>query len=110
MVNEDGEDLCARLLAKNVPAGLVNDIAQVMSHPHTEHRAMDARLDWYRGAGTPIKFSRTPGSLKTPPPKFGAHSREVLRAHGFSEDDIKSLMYDGTVVEERRRHSQQSGK
>ena len=31
MVNEDGEDLCARLLANNVPAGAVNDIAQVMS-------------------------------------------------------------------------------
>ena len=103
MVNEDGEDLCARLLAKNVPAGPVNDIAQVMSHPHTEHRAMDARLDWYRGAGTPIKFSRTPGSLKTPPPKFGAHSREILAAHHFSEEEIKSLMEDGTVVEERRR-------
>jgi len=103
MVNEDGEDLCARLLAQNVPAGPVNDIAQVISHPHTEHRMMDAQLDWYRGAGTPIKFSRTPGALKTPPPKFGAHSREVMAAHGYRDDEIEALLKDKVVIEERRR-------
>ncbi|MED5359321.1 MAG: CaiB/BaiF CoA-transferase family protein [Pseudomonadota bacterium] len=103
MVNEDGEDLCARLLAKNVPAGPVNDIAQVMSHPHTAHRSMDAKLDWYRGAGTPIKFSRTPGALKSPPPKFGVHSREIMAAHGYSEGDIERMIADGILVEERRK-------
>ena len=101
MVNEDGDDLCARLLARNVPAGPVNDIAQVMSHPHTAHRNMDASVDWYRGAGTPIKFSRTPGDLKTPPPKFGANSREVMSAHGFSDSDIDSLIEKGALLEER---------
>ena len=103
MVNEDGEDLCARLLANNVPAGAVNDIAQVMSHPHTAHRSMNAELDWYRGAGTPIKFSRTPGSLQSPPPKFGIHSREILLAHGYSEAEIEGMVVDGVVVEERRK-------
>ncbi len=103
MVNEDGEELCARLLAKNVPAGPVNDIAQVMSHPHTAHRSMDAKLDWYRGAGTPIKFSRTPGALKSPPPKFGVHSREIMAAHGYSEGDIERMIADGILVEERRK-------
>ena len=103
MVNEDGDDLCARLLARNVPAGPVNDIAQVMSHPHTAHRNMDASIDWYRGAGTPIKFSRTPGDLKTPPPKFGANSREVMSAHGFSDSDIDLLIQKGALVEERQK-------
>ena len=103
MVNEDGEDLCSRLLANNVPAGAVNDIAQVMSHPHTAHRSMNAELDWYRGAGTPIKFSRTPGSLKSPPPKFGVHSREIMLAHGYSEGEIERMIGDGVVVEERRK-------
>ena len=103
MVNEDGEDLCARLLAKNVPAGPVNDIAQVMSHPHTAHRSMDAKLDWYRGAGTPIKFSRTPGALKSPPPKFGVHSREIMAAHGYTEGDIERMIADGILVEKRRK-------
>ena len=103
MVNEEGEDLCDRLLAKNVPAGPVNDIAQVMSHPHTAHRSMDAKLDWYRGAGTPIKFSRTPGALKSPPPKFGVHSREIMAAHGYSEGDIERMIADGILVEKRRK-------
>ncbi len=103
MVNEDGEDLCARLLARNVPAGPVNDIAQVMAHPHTAHRDMDAQIDWYRGAGTPIKFSRTPGALRTPPPKFGADSREVMATHGYSEPEIEALLSEGALVETRRK-------
>tara|TARA_B100001123_G_C14815581_1_gene830106 strand:- start:239 stop:631 length:393 start_codon:yes stop_codon:yes gene_type:complete len=103
MVNEEGEALCARLLANNVPAGAVNDIARVMSHPHTEHRSMDARIDWYRGAGTPIKFSRTPAAFKTPPPKYGAHSREVMAAHGYGDDEVEALLNDEIVLEKRQR-------
>ncbi len=99
----DGEELCSRLLAAGVAAGPVNDIAQVMAHPHTRHRGMDARLDWYRGAGTPIKFSRTPGAIRTPPPRFGVHGREVLAEHGFSREEIEGLVQAGVLVEERRR-------
>ena len=103
MVNLDGEDLCARLLAMNVPAGAVNNIAEVMSHPHTLHRNMDVSLDWYRGAGTPIKFSRTPGALKSVPPKFGADTRAIMAAHGYSEKEINNYLVKGVLVEVRKR-------
>jgi len=103
MVNEDGEELCRRLLAANVPAGAVNDIAEVMAHPHTAHRDMDARLDWYRGAGTPIKFSRTPGEMKSPPPQFGAQTREVMNAHGYDVSEIENLLSSGALLEERQK-------
>ena len=74
-----------------------------MAHPHTAHRQMNAELDWYKGWGIPIKFSRTPGSIRRTPPKFGAHSRELLAEHGFSEDEIAGLIEGGTVLEKRRR-------
>ncbi|MDP6390419.1 MAG: CoA transferase [Alphaproteobacteria bacterium] len=103
LAERQAEEACSELLDAGVPAGPVNDIAQVMAHPHTDHREMDVRLDWYRGAGTPIKFSRTPGEMRTPPPKFGAHCREVLAEHGFSDDEIERLLAGGTVVEERKK-------
>ena len=99
----DGYALCDRLLAAGLPVGPVRDTDEVMNHPHTAHREMNAELDWYKGWGIPIKFSRTPGSIRRTPPKFGAHSRELLAEHGFSEDEIAALINAGTVLEKRRR-------
>ena len=97
MAAEDGEDLCARLMQAGVPAGPVLDTEQVMAAEHTRHRDMDAHCDWWRGTGTPIKLGRTPGTIKTPPPKFGAHGREVLAEHGFTEAEIDGLAAAGAV-------------
>jgi crotonobetainyl-CoA:carnitine CoA-transferase CaiB-like acyl-CoA transferase len=101
-VEEDGEALCDRLMKAGVPAGPVLDTAQVMNAPQTHHRGMAAECDWWKGTGTPIKLTRTPGSIKTPPPKFGVDGRAVLAEHGFSEAEINGLAEDGVLVEKRR--------
>jgi len=103
MADVDGEDLCQRLLGAGVPAGPVLDTGQVMHHPHTLHRHMAAELDWYQGAGIPIKFSRTPGSIRSTPPKFSQHGREILAEFGYSDDEIAALAEDGVLIEERRK-------
>jgi len=99
----DGEELCMKLLAAGIPAGPVLDTGQVMNAPHTRHRNMAAKLDWYEGAGTPIKFSRTPSELRSTPPAFGAHADEILAEHGYDADDIKALADTGALVRERRK-------
>ncbi len=103
MADVDGFELCDKLLAVGLPAGPVVDTEEVMNHPHTLHRAMAAELDWYRGTGIPIKFSRTPGALQRVPPAFGVHGREILGEHGFDRDEIEALVEQDVVVEERRR-------
>jgi formyl-CoA transferase len=103
MADVDGEDLCKRLLSAGIPAGPVHDTAQVMTHPHTIHRGMAAELDWYQGTGIPIKFSRTPGSIRSTPPKFSEHGRAILAEHGFSDEEIDALAADRALVEERRK-------
>ena len=98
----DGFALCEHLLEAGLVAGPVMDTREVMSHPHTEAREMAVELGWYRGSGTPIKMSRTPGEIRRPPPPFAAHAREILAEHGYSEEEISSLVHDGVVPDARR--------
>ncbi len=99
----DGHTLCTALLAKGVPAGPVQNTAEVWADPHTHHRGMAVEEGSYRNFGTPIKFSRTPGRIERTPPRFGAHSRELLADAGLGEDEIDALIETGVVLEKRRR-------
>jgi len=103
MSSVDGHELCARLLKAGVPAGPVMNTAEVMEHPHTAHRDMVWSKDWYNGAGTPIKFSRTPGDLQHVPPQFGADTDEILTQGGFSSEEISALKESGVVPGQRRK-------
>ena len=103
LADQDGEDLCRRLLAAGVPAGPVRDVAQVWSDEHTRHRDMAAELPGYKGWGVPIKMSRTPGAIRRTPPRFSEHSREILAELGLSQAEIESLIEAGVVLEQRRR-------
>lgn len=99
----DGNALCDRLLAAGLPVGPMRDTAEVMAHPHTEHRDMAIEKDGYRNWGIPIKFSRTPGSIKRRPPRFAEHGRDILREHGVAEEAIEALIESGVVLERRRK-------
>ena len=103
LAERDGEEVCQQLLKSGVPAGPVLDTAQVMASEHTKHRKMSVELDgWYQMTGIPIKFSRTPGKVRTAPPKFGVHGRDILAAHGFDEAEIAKLSDAGVLVEKRK--------
>jgi len=99
----DGPALCTALLARGVPAGPVQDTAEVWADAHTRHRGMAVEDGDYKGFGTPIKFSRTPGGLHSHPPRYGAAGRTVLAEAGFEADEIEALVEAGVVLETRRR-------
>ncbi len=98
----DGEALCRRLLEAGVPAGMANNVAQVLTDAHTRHRQMVVERDGYRGVGIPIKLARTPGAVGSPPPAFAANAHEVLREAGYADNEIDALVASGAVVLERR--------
>jgi formyl-CoA transferase len=99
----DGAVLADTLLRSGVPAGPVLAIDEAMAAPHTAARAMVTELDGYRGVGTPIKLSRTPGGTRRKPPRFAQDSAQVLSEHGFSPDQIASLQRNGVVPTVRRK-------
>jgi formyl-CoA transferase len=101
--DQDGNDLALKLIRGGVPAGPVLPVDESTAAPHTAHREMVTELDWYRGLGTPIKLSRTPGGTRAVPPKFGEHGPDVLAQHGYKPEEIAELADKGVVLRERRR-------
>jgi formyl-CoA transferase len=99
---QDGNEFSLRLIRNGVPAGPVLPVDQATAAPHTAHREMVTELDWYKGIGTPIKFSRTPGGTRRPPPQFNEHGADVLRQHGYTDADIAALTTSGVVHTKRR--------
>jgi crotonobetainyl-CoA:carnitine CoA-transferase CaiB-like acyl-CoA transferase len=100
---QDGNELALKLIRGGVPAGPVLPVDQATAAPHTAHREMVTELGWYRGLGTPIKLSRTPGGTRATPPSFGEHGAEILAQHGYSAEQIAELAASGVVLRERRR-------
>jgi crotonobetainyl-CoA:carnitine CoA-transferase CaiB-like acyl-CoA transferase len=101
--SRSSQDWLARFEAAGVPAGPVNDIAQVHADPQVLARDMvvdveHQSLGTVRTLGLPVKFSRTPGGPRHGAPVYGQHSREILSQHGFSSAEIEALIESGAVV------------
>jgi crotonobetainyl-CoA:carnitine CoA-transferase CaiB-like acyl-CoA transferase len=98
----DGVAFALELLKSGLPCGPVLDTGQVANSEHTKARGMIYEKDWYKGMGTPVRLSRTPGGMKSAPPKFSEHAREVLAESGFTPEQIEKLAASGILVEKRR--------
>jgi crotonobetainyl-CoA:carnitine CoA-transferase CaiB-like acyl-CoA transferase len=103
VADQDGHVLAERLLRSGLPAGPVLAVDEALAAEHTAARGMVSELGTFRGLGTPIKLSRTPGRTKRPPPRFAADTDEVLAEHGYSVEEIAALKRDRVLVTDRRR-------
>jgi crotonobetainyl-CoA:carnitine CoA-transferase CaiB-like acyl-CoA transferase len=93
----------ALLGAKGVPCGPVQNMLQALADPQTLARKMvveveHATLGPVKTIGLPVKFSRTPGKVRTGAPVLGQHTDEILREHGFARDEIVALHQEGAVI------------
>ena len=92
-----------RLTASGVPCGSVRDLHEVFSDPQVRARDMIAQLEHAKAGllrliGTPLKFSQTPGSVRTPPPVLGEHTDAVLtRDLGLTPAQVATLRTEGVV-------------
>ncbi|GAB3451050.1 CaiB/BaiF CoA transferase family protein [Actinophytocola sediminis] len=98
----DTDDWVDRLLAAGVPAGPIRDYQQSCADPHTLAREMVVDMDHpvagtVRALGIPVKLSETAGTIRRVPPGLGEHTDELLRAVGYSADEIDHLRDEGAV-------------
>jgi crotonobetainyl-CoA:carnitine CoA-transferase CaiB-like acyl-CoA transferase len=89
-----------RMDALGIPAGPIQDLAQVFADPHVRARGLQLELPGgIPSVRNPIRLSRTPIQSFHPPPSLGEHTDEVLSGTlGLSADEIARLRTDGTVA------------
>jgi crotonobetainyl-CoA:carnitine CoA-transferase CaiB-like acyl-CoA transferase len=87
---------------------------EALADPQTLAREMvveveHSRIGPVKTIGLPVKFSATPGKVRTGAPVYGEHTREVLREYGFDDKQIEALESEGAVVAAAvsRKESQQ---
>jgi crotonobetainyl-CoA:carnitine CoA-transferase CaiB-like acyl-CoA transferase len=93
----------AKLDAAGVPAGPVLTIPQMLEDPQTLARDMLQTVDHpflgpVQTLGSPVKFSKTPGSVDCASPLLGQHSRQILAEHGYTDDEIDDLIRQGVIA------------
>jgi len=92
-----------RFRQRGVPAGPVNDLAQVFADDHTLARKLVQTLP-HAVAGTvptvvnPVRFSGSEQRAELAPPVLGEHTEEILRERlGYSTERIARLRADGAI-------------
>ena len=86
-----------------VPAGPIYNMEQVYQDPQVLARDMlvdleDPDLGTIHNIGIPVKLSATPSRIRRRAPALGEHSEEVLKEHGFSDDEVEALVEAGVVL------------
>jgi crotonobetainyl-CoA:carnitine CoA-transferase CaiB-like acyl-CoA transferase len=71
-------DLLAACEAKGVPAGSINDLAEVFADPQVVARGMQISPGGVPGIRSPMGFSGAEMALSRPAPKLGEHQAEIL--------------------------------
>ena len=85
--------------------GPIYDITQILEDPHVIEREIladypDADMGSFPMHHVVPRLSGTPGSIRTPAPRLGEHSEEILKSLGLKGTEIKSLRAKGVVAGE----------
>ncbi|RMG97798.1 MAG: CoA transferase [Deltaproteobacteria bacterium] len=96
------DDVLAALVDAGIPAGPINDIADIVADPHVRARGIVDRVTLPDGTPLSIvaplpRFGRTPGRTEHPGPALGEHNREVYGSLGLSDEDLAELAERGVV-------------
>lgn len=91
------------LAGLSIPAGPVNNIAEVFADAQVVHRGMKIKMAHDRAGdvdliASPIRMSETPVSYRRPPPTLGQHTDEVMRELlGMDDGELEKLRLGGVI-------------
>jgi crotonobetainyl-CoA:carnitine CoA-transferase CaiB-like acyl-CoA transferase len=86
-----------------IPSGPINNVAEALSASQTQARDMVTEVDHplvglVRMLGLPIRFDRTPATIRSHPPGLGEHTSEILGDMlGMERSEIEDLRAGGVV-------------
>jgi formyl-CoA transferase len=95
-------EVLAAMEKAEVPAGRIYSAADIAADPHYAARGMIEEV--IAGDGEPLKvpgivpkLSATPGAIRSPAPKLGEHTEQVLKEIGFSGAEIEELRRNNII-------------
>lgn len=89
------DEMVDLLLGVGIPAGPINDYAEVLSSDHAKARGAVMEIDHpvegrVNSIGFPVKLSGTPQQVRRHPPLLGEHTEEILAELGMSRETAGS--------------------
>jgi crotonobetainyl-CoA:carnitine CoA-transferase CaiB-like acyl-CoA transferase len=93
----------AAMHAGEVPVAAIYDVADISADPHFIDREVFVEVEDRDGSYIPMhnispRLSASPGAFRSPAPRLGEHSEDILSALGYSLADIRALQAAGAVV------------
>ena len=90
------------LATKDVWCAPVQSFEELVDDPQVAHNELLTFVRLPSGrelrvVGVPVRFSGTPGSVRSGPPSVGQHTDEVLASAGYSEEELRSFHDEGVV-------------
>lgn len=92
------------MLDKGIPAGPINNLADVFSDPQVQanrlvQTAKHARLGEIAQVALPISFNQDNHCFHSAPPDFAQHTTQVLHEAGFSQEQIDAWIEQGVITQ-----------
>ena len=86
-----------------IPCMPIIDIEDLPDDPHLKAVGMFQRYEHPTEGDTvlvrpPVRYARSPASIRRLAPKFAQHSAEILRELGYADSDIRELVASGSVL------------
>jgi len=98
---EQWETILTRI---GIPAGQVLTVPEALDTPQIRHRKLLQTFTDIAGVGRPVTLTRAgfkmsggDPEVRSPPPRLGQHTNEVLRELGFADAEIERLKDVGAI-------------